>query len=88
MKHARPDYDRFQDPEGLIPENEPVMIFRGQDVFAPQALQAWIDAARHHNVCGPEHLVPEQLIKQMTEQRDAMIEWQRRIKVKIPDGPR
>lgn len=31
MKHARADYDRIQDPAGLIPEDEPVMLFRGQD---------------------------------------------------------
>lgn len=31
MKHAREDYNRIQDPEGKIPVNEPVMLFRGQD---------------------------------------------------------
>jgi hypothetical protein len=31
MKHARSDYDRIQDPAGLIPENEPVLLFRAQD---------------------------------------------------------
>ena len=34
MKHARPDYDRFQDPAGLIPEDEPVFLLRGQDKLA------------------------------------------------------
>lgn len=34
MKHARPDYDRFQDPAGIIPQDEPVMLFRGQDKYA------------------------------------------------------
>ena len=45
MKHARPDYDRFQDPalsnpsllgEGGTPigEDEPVFILRAQDVHA------------------------------------------------------
>jgi hypothetical protein len=34
MKHARSDYDRFQDPAGLIPEDEPVFLLRGQDKIA------------------------------------------------------
>jgi hypothetical protein len=29
--HARPDYDRFQDPAGKIGKTEPVMLFRAQD---------------------------------------------------------
>lgn len=31
MKHARADYDRIQDPAGLIPVDEPVLLFRAQD---------------------------------------------------------
>jgi len=34
MKHARADYDRIQDPAGLIPEDEPVFLLRGQDKLA------------------------------------------------------
>jgi len=34
MKHARADYDRFQDPEGIIPADEPVFLLRGQDKLA------------------------------------------------------
>jgi len=34
MKHARPDYDRIQDPAGLIPKYEPVFLLRGQDKLA------------------------------------------------------
>lgn len=33
MKHAREDYNRFQDPAGKIPEDEPVMLFRAQDKY-------------------------------------------------------
>lgn len=33
MKHARPDYDRIQDPEKHIPDDEPVLLIRGQDKF-------------------------------------------------------
>ena len=31
MLHARNDYMRFQDPWNKIPQDEPVMLFRGQD---------------------------------------------------------
>jgi hypothetical protein len=34
MKHARPDYDRIQDPAGRIPADEPVLLFRAQDKHA------------------------------------------------------
>lgn len=38
MKHARADYDRIQDPAGLIPEDEPVFLLRAQDKHAAEAL--------------------------------------------------
>ena len=31
MKHARDDYNRIQDPAGLIPADEPVFLLRAQD---------------------------------------------------------
>ncbi len=34
MLHAREDYNRFQDPAGLIPEDEPVFLLRAQDKLA------------------------------------------------------
>jgi hypothetical protein len=33
MFHAREDYQRFQDPAGKIPMDEPVMLFRAQDKY-------------------------------------------------------
>lgn len=39
MKHARDDYNRIQDPAGLIPEDEPVFLLRGQDVLASDAVR-------------------------------------------------
>lgn len=38
MRHAREDYQRIQDPAGLIPENEPVFLFRAQDKFTSTIL--------------------------------------------------
>lgn len=46
MKHAREDYNRIQDPENIIPENEPVFLLRGKDVAAPHAIEAWIEKAK------------------------------------------
>lgn len=39
MKHARPDYDRIQDPAGLIPEDEPVFLLRAQDKYFDKMLR-------------------------------------------------
>jgi hypothetical protein len=41
MKHARPDYDRIQDPANLIPEDEPVFLLRAQDHVAAEAVRFW-----------------------------------------------
>ena len=41
MKHARNDYDRIQDPAGLIPADEPVFLLRGQDKLAIKAMEAY-----------------------------------------------
>lgn len=38
MIHAREDYNRIQDPKGLIPQDEPVFLLRGQDRFTPRML--------------------------------------------------
>ena len=39
MKHAREDYNRIQDPAGLIPDDEPVFLLRGQDFLACMAVR-------------------------------------------------
>lgn len=41
MKHAREDYNRFQDPAGLIPEDEPVFLLRGQDKYAAAIVELY-----------------------------------------------
>lgn len=46
MKHARPDYDRIQDPASLIPEDEPVFLIRGQDRAGAATVRAWAAHAR------------------------------------------
>jgi len=46
MKHARQDYNRIQDSEGLIPEDEPVFLLRGQDTVAPGVVRFWASGGR------------------------------------------
>ena len=41
MKHARDDYDRIQDPAGLIPADEPVFLIRGQDQVGAAVVAHW-----------------------------------------------
>lgn len=69
MKHARPDYDRIQDPEGKIPEDEPVFLLRGQDPSAPTAVRVWALVARDHGV-DPD------MTDKAHSQAEAMEQWQ------------
>lgn len=41
MKHARPDYDRIQDPINQIPKDEPVFLLRAQDETAAATVRFW-----------------------------------------------
>ena len=41
MIHAREDYQRIQDPEGKIPDDEPVFLVRGQDVIGWEVVRCW-----------------------------------------------
>lgn len=43
MIHARSDYNRIQDPSGLIPDNEPVILFRAQDKHFKAVLEFYKD---------------------------------------------
>jgi len=71
MKHARPDYNRIQDPENKIPQDEPVFLLRGQDKTAPQILRLWAAAQRNNPKVDPK-------IIYITEQHAiAMENWQK-----------
>lgn len=80
MKHARPDYNRIQDPAGLIPDNEPVMVLRGQDIAAPAALRAYATAAATAGAS-------DELVLTVLKHARAMEEWQRLVARKTPDLP-
>lgn len=80
MKHARPDYNRIQDPAGIIPEDEPVLLLRGQDLAAPEAVRAWIKQAR---ILGAS----EEILDAASGQALEMIRWQEEHGAKVPDMP-
>ena len=76
MKHAREDYDRIQDPAGLIPDDEPVFLLRGQDELAYKAVQHYAylcDKAGAHDVA-----------RKAWEHAALMAAWPKK---KIPDLP-
>ena len=80
MKHARPDYDRFQDPDGKIPEDEPVFMLRAQDAVAPGVVEAWALAA--HNAGADAGIV-----QHAYEHAQLMRKWQAEHGSKVPDMP-
>ena len=77
MKYSRSDYDRIQDPAGLIPADEPVFLLRGQDKVAPMVVRLWAQLA---DACGAD---PE-TVASARRQADAMAAWP--VK-KLPDAP-
>lgn len=80
MRHARPDYNRIQDPAGLIPEDEPVFLLRGQDPIAPQLLLEWCDRAKALGVS-------PHMINVVEEQAMDMADWQAKHGNHVPDMP-
>lgn len=78
MKHARDDYNRIQDPSGIIPEDEPVFLLRGQDITAPETLEFWAlqNMKRRGSVA---------LITRALNQADEMRKWQSEHRSKIAD---
>ena len=43
MLHARKDYNRIQDPENKIPEDEPVFLLRAQDRISDVVVLFWAE---------------------------------------------
>jgi hypothetical protein len=78
MKHAREDYQRFQDPLKKIPYDEPVMLLRAQDMFAPATLDFWANLAE---TGGAEQKIVDLIKSHANEMR----KWQQEHAVKIPD---
>lgn len=78
MKHSREDYNRIQDPAGLIPETEPVFLLRGQDIIAPTAVRAYADALEREKGDAT-------IIEGARKCADDMEAWQATQKAKMPD---
>lgn len=56
MLHARPDYNRIQDPANKIPADEPVFLVRGQDHVGAEVVRAW---ARANTATGGDPVMSE-----------------------------
>lgn len=80
MIHARTDYDRIQDPAGLIPADEPVFLIRGKDQCGPAAVRAW---AAEANVRGAD----PKMIAAALEHAFRMQQWQWDRGSQVPDMP-
>jgi len=80
MKHAREDYQRFQDPLGKIPADEPVFLIRSQDIVGAETVRFWALVA---GAAGASL----EIIKAASDQADAMEAWQKANGSKVPDLP-
>ncbi len=82
MKHAREDYQgRIVDLAGAIPQGEPVMLFRAQDIHAPKVLAYYLLQL------SKDPAASEELALAVWHQIRAMQEWQRTMACKAPDLP-
>lgn len=77
MKHARADYDRIQDPEGRIPDDEPVFLIRGQDAVGSAAVLVWAALAEDRGA-------DRRIVAAARKQAVKMKNWKRH---KTPDMP-
>ena len=90
MKHLRKDYnERIQDSANLIPEDEPVFLLRGKDIFTPGLMLDW---AKQLRLAGGD---PE-LARLVEDGAQEMINWQKANpdkmlangRLKLPDMPK
>lgn len=80
MKHARADYNRrIQDSENLIPDDEPVFLIRGQDVLAPDILDAYVEAY----ITNDEENYDENITIAVSGHANAIRQWQKEHPNKI-----
>ena len=77
MLHGREDYNnRIQDSEGLIPEDEPVLLLRGQDALGIAAVKAYLKTCKANNIKN---------VDELEAHLQKMMDWP--IK-KMPDVPK
>lgn len=82
MLHARKDYNRIQDPLGIIPDNEPVFLLRGQDALTIPVMTRYCELLQQYEVNNKL-----QLIEQVQDHIRKIYSFQRSEsgKVKLPD---
>lgn len=80
MKHAREDYNRIQDPDNIIPDDEPVFLIRAQDYVAPDAVRAWAELASNAGAS-------DDIVTAALAQAEAMEQWHNEHGAHIPDLP-
>ena len=81
MIHARKDYNRIQDPKGLIGEEEPVFLLRAKDRLAPNVVRYWAILLKNYGG-------DKDLVLRAEQWASKMEEWQKEHECKIPDAPK
>ncbi len=84
MLHAREDYNRIQDPENKIGENEPVFIVRAKDSFSTHTMLAWADAVLFEGQLKNDNKL-KAMAGMVYEHVKKTIEWQNENGCKNPD---
>lgn len=80
MRHARDDYNRIQDPAGLIPDDEPVFLIRAKDMLGPDIVEEWANQAEFIGV-------DPVMVQAAREHAKAMRLYQVQHGHKVPDMP-
>lgn len=80
MRHARADYEgRIVDTAGLIPDEEPVFLIRGQDKAGADTVRDW---AQHNLDAGGD----PHLSKLARDHADLMDKWPKKKSADRPPG--
>lgn len=77
MEHSRKDYNRIQDPEHKIPEDEPVFLLRAQDSVAA-------DVVRYYAAKAEATGASPEFVQKARDHATKMDAWP--VK-KVPDHP-
>lgn len=84
MKHARDDYNRIQDPAGLIPVEEPVFLLRGQDKYAAETLRYYAALVAEGVSSAEEYEKVKPIVDATMGHAKLMDKWPKK---KFPDMP-
>jgi hypothetical protein len=76
-------YGRVTTEHGDIPEDEPVMVFRGRDAEVPAMLEFYLGLCARHGS-------PQRHLDLVTQARDQILAWQQANpdRVRQPDSER